>query len=108
MRISDWSSDVCSSDLVQHVVRHHRESDVPAERLAVALVQPAAFGEFRAEVGLELQLHQLRVAHATSFRPVTTSEMSAVRRSMSSAFSSATFASMASIDRKSTRLNYSQ
>src|SRR3546814_20921767 len=34
MRISDWSSDVCSSDLGQHVVGHLRR--VPRQRIAEA------------------------------------------------------------------------
>src|SRR3546814_19599653 len=30
MRISDWSSDVCSSDLVEVVTRHVRQTPAPA------------------------------------------------------------------------------
>jgi hypothetical protein len=78
---------VLGAEPVQHVAGNHRETDVPPRRPAVALVQPAALCELGAEVALELQLHQLRVAHATSFRPVTTSVMSAMRRLSSSVFS---------------------
>src|SRR3546814_11706964 len=41
MRISDWSSDVCSSDLLQHeilgrvVAEHRREGDLGPRRLHV-------------------------------------------------------------------------
>src|SRR3546814_4184943 len=34
MRISDWSSDVCSSDLVQAQRRHHAQADVAAADVA--------------------------------------------------------------------------
>src|SRR3546814_10453159 len=37
MRISDWSSDVCSSDLVQHEEVQLVADDRPAERRAVLL-----------------------------------------------------------------------
>src|SRR3546814_3497591 len=45
MRISDWSSDVCSSDLVQQLGWHGEAVDahrlqVPAGRAGVVLLQP--------------------------------------------------------------------
>src|SRR3546814_3683254 len=40
MRISDWSSDVCSSDLHRHVRPH----DQPGPRLCTASVQPPGGG----------------------------------------------------------------
>src|SRR3546814_6231367 len=39
MRISDWSSDVCSSDLIEQVQRHHRAR--VADRGEVVGVVPA-------------------------------------------------------------------
>src|SRR3546814_4985977 len=51
MRISDWSSDVCSSDLRQHQL-------VQGERRHVAPVRPAHIGriDIGAEGGLERHL----------------------------------------------------
>src|SRR3546814_5638747 len=43
MRISDWSSDVCSSDLRRHAAyrgyHRHRQRDQPADQRAVILDQ---------------------------------------------------------------------
>src|SRR3546814_7347539 len=43
MRISDWSSDVCSSDLVEM-----------ADRKLVAIVRPARFGDQSALVAVDI------------------------------------------------------
>src|SRR3546814_16274301 len=40
MRISDWSSDVCSSDLIEPFEQHLRETGVAAGRLQTAVTQP--------------------------------------------------------------------
>src|SRR3546814_5768036 len=45
MRISDWSSDVCSSDLEQHVARSERAG----ERLAALKTDEAGAGQARFE-----------------------------------------------------------
>src|SRR3546814_17948644 len=39
MRISDWSSDVCSSDLKQRPVPPHRDDDEPGRALPTEIVE---------------------------------------------------------------------
>src|SRR3546814_5574065 len=68
MRISDWSSDVCSSDLVQkplRIQRRHAAEAGRSDRLAVVLVGHVAGGEHAldrslrgaaAEPGADLQV----------------------------------------------------
>src|SRR3546814_2704972 len=59
MRISDWSSDVCSSDLreveVAHDVGHAGLLWIQAQDVDTEFAQ---FGQFRAEVGDLLALHR--------------------------------------------------
>src|SRR3546814_9589961 len=56
MRISDWSSDVCSSDL--RFLRHHEQTDIfvglEANDQLVGLQGAAALGEHRMRHRLEL------------------------------------------------------
>src|SRR3546814_6622745 len=61
MRISDWSSDVCSSDLLLHrlaAMRHAIEQDVVADEHGIAAAQPLlpdAGGEaVRVDVGADV------------------------------------------------------
>ena len=85
---------------VEHVAWDEGEAQVPARGATVAfvLVEPAALAQFGADGGFEFVFEDLRVAHAgTFFRPVTTSVMSAARRSTRSALSSSIFVCMASI-----------
>src|SRR3546814_5012451 len=44
MRISDWSSDVCSSDLITRLPDDDREDPGPALRLGEAAVLPGLLG----------------------------------------------------------------
>src|SRR3546814_3561222 len=66
MRISDWSSDVCSSDLRPQVVDEGRDVLVPLQRAdeeAVGLVlrhEPDADSGHDAEAGLHEESVQLR------------------------------------------------
>src|SRR3546814_10788301 len=49
MRISDWSSDVCSSDLAEEVTWNHRPLDIERMRAAAtAFVGTHDFSAFRA------------------------------------------------------------
>src|SRR3546814_16426920 len=50
MRISDWSSDVCSSDLHQHQWRIDSVGAMPVEIEKVAVLQPQAL-TFPSDVG---------------------------------------------------------
>src|SRR3546814_15233684 len=54
MRISDWSSDVCSSDLVEHVLRRCNENRDQLERVERRLIETTPL--------LERQLPELRDA----------------------------------------------
>src|SRR3546814_6585679 len=56
MRISDWSSDVCSSDLLAGTERHRRHAAL-GEREVVGAEEVAGF---RAGVGGEAQVEALR------------------------------------------------
>src|SRR3546814_7362439 len=50
MRISDWSSDVCSSDLVeirQHLALGHQRHDVVDVRVRIDVMQTHPRAEFR-------------------------------------------------------------
>src|SRR3546814_6678948 len=47
MRISDWSSDVCSSDLLRHLALRIADIDVGRQQHAVARIEEAAVGERR-------------------------------------------------------------
>src|SRR3546814_4831426 len=49
MRISDWSSDVCSSDLVE--VAFDREAERKADGLEFGQREAAEFGAAEAEIG---------------------------------------------------------
>src|SRR3546814_10303565 len=58
MRISDWSSDVCSSDLIDEAVANFA---VFAERPSSAIEQATAEGEaMRKDLGLQLQATKRR------------------------------------------------
>src|SRR3546814_16733000 len=61
MRISDWSSDVCSSDLLLHrlaAMRHAIEQDVVADEHGIAAAQPllpdAGGEDVRVDVGADV------------------------------------------------------
>src|SRR3546814_14532778 len=55
MRISDWSSDVCSSDLVMTIlVEHHRKQDPNFDAQAFLAVRRQ---EFREITGKPLDIH---------------------------------------------------
>src|SRR3546814_12786981 len=79
MRISDWSSDVCSSDLAVRNVRGGMDDDVdPAERPRRRLDQRAAVGVPR-DIGgeafgdparlLDLRLHVLGIGNGACAQP---------------------------------------
>src|SRR3546814_9382027 len=57
MRISDWSSDVCSSDLQVRQL-HHRE-----ERLLERILDRLRLGQQRVEVLLDLLRYRQRLVH---------------------------------------------
>src|SRR3546814_18637621 len=60
MRISDWSSDVCSSDL--HVLRHERVGEAALEVVAVDdLGEAVERGEIDARAGVEHLEHGLQL-----------------------------------------------
>src|SRR3546814_8236628 len=82
MRISDWSSDVCSSDLIADVidaVRLGERAAVP-EEILILLHQAATLAEID---GFRFDLRRLvegsAVAHAESARLQTRQHASAVR-----------------------------
>src|SRR3546814_19333734 len=52
MRISDWSSDVCSSDLVLHLLALEGDLFEMAESLAAEFLGPVDAGEARVELRL--------------------------------------------------------
>src|SRR3546814_3165723 len=91
MRISDWSSDVCSSDLLQRAAadedRHHR-----APALVELRLDHRAFG---GAIGVRLQLHDLGLRRDRAQKLVETRLLQ--RRNLD----------ILNIDRKSTRLNSS-
>src|SRR3546814_6100048 len=103
MRISDWSSDVCSSDLLrQPLTRCLGQS---AKRIAVevdeAFAQVEAVAERRKRIGGVERRHvggKQRVGHAISLKMARTGLASAPMMRSGSATSS---------DRKRTRLNSS-
>src|SRR3546814_5419385 len=45
LRIRDWSSDVCSSDLTPHGRWHHRHAPLAAAIIAALLAQAPAFAQ---------------------------------------------------------------
>src|SRR3546814_4941724 len=102
MRISDWSSDVCSSDLEELIVTARRQSetitDVPA---TVNVVSDEALSTRLVGSGLDLSGitpgFQLYNALGGSAAPTI--------RGLGS--NTAVFSIEASVDRKSTRLNSS-
>src|SRR3546814_2612073 len=53
MRISDWSSDVCSSDLL----RHHLPSRVAANHDTVDLLEHASFAFVEERLNCEVRAH---------------------------------------------------
>src|SRR3546814_9992225 len=96
MRISDWSSDVCSSDLVQkplRIQRRHAAEAGRSDRLAVVLVGHVAGGEHAldrslrgaaAEPGADLQVtvvhRQLALEQAGVRSEEHTSELQSLMR----------------------------
>src|SRR3546814_3327908 len=80
MRISDWSSDVCSSDLVVQVCRRHEQSDSSAQRCdhvadsvascpcAVEIACATATWSF--SVSLRFQLRKVEQLHRSEERRV--------------------------------------
>src|SRR3546814_6925480 len=120
MRISDWSSDVCSSDLAIEAAEHHeiarQRHDMPgrAARIRLAVVGPhrqhivAAGPHRRGRIEAEAREGAFVVAELD---PVQPDVGDAARRieSEEAALARRRRAEGASIpDRKSTRLNYSQ
>src|SRR3546814_9293816 len=89
MRISDWSSDVCSSDLDRCVPRHYRRND--AQRFAVQfhptrVVVDDQFG-FQPQLGImikiadgEVQYLELRQCHWPTRSEEHTSELQSLMR----------------------------
>src|SRR3546814_7130338 len=66
MRISDWSSDVCSSDLTDGIVRHHVD-DAQAHEGGEADRRPAVVGEHQegAAVGDEAAVQGDEIGRAS-------------------------------------------
>src|SRR3546814_3834680 len=64
MRISDWSSDVCSSDLHYCIARHQRRYD-----MAVRQVRRKIIGAEHSHDAMRLVSHRGSCAHA-SFKPL--------------------------------------
>src|SRR3546814_7421547 len=56
MRISDWSSDVCSSDLILTLVVEPVRADLAISDLQISLLQGLSFGLFYAVMGIPLGL----------------------------------------------------
>src|SRR3546814_17537748 len=81
MRISDWSSDVCSSDLDREIARHSGDGFRPGRRVrrivvvggrdlaaeaAIDTVMRGQKGEHRGYVGLAVDKMQLATGHVTA------------------------------------------
>src|SRR3546814_20391575 len=62
MRISDWSSDVCSSDLILTLVVEPVRADLAISDLQISLLQGLSFGLFYAVMGISLGLRADRVS----------------------------------------------
>src|SRR3546814_17556787 len=62
MRISDWSSDVCSSDLILTLVVEPVRADLAISDLQISLLQGLSFGLFYAVMGIPLGLMADRVS----------------------------------------------
>src|SRR3546814_4398109 len=103
MRISDWSSDVCSSDLVDDDIHGHGWSDVTP-------VRPVVVAKFQLTLGVVL--NQDAQLHATIQMPVQGVDLTGARRPLARRkcggqchFEGANV--FLATDRKSTRLNSS-
>src|SRR3546814_1117708 len=101
MRMSDWSSDVCSSDLVQRVELGIEvvEPELDRSRVADLLVDPRLVEPQRADAGFDIA-DRLDVAGEIADRPTVVIE--AVDMELGAGPARDLFE-----DRKSTRLNSS-
>src|SRR3546814_2349915 len=105
MRISDWSSDVCSSDLLDRLLEHrdvHRR-DVPLA-LQTELIDFGLLGSGEARTRDEVRNAQT----ARNDRGQIRCERTAVARQVDRARLEARRIGCIDLDRKSTRLNSSQ
>src|SRR3546814_12324403 len=68
MRISDWSSDVCSSDLAQGLYRNRLDGTVEKPKQLVR--QPARFVPIADFVSYPALMHAPSPTHARSYRPL--------------------------------------
>src|SRR3546814_4910605 len=78
MRISDWSSDVCSSDLLEETRRVENSGGIQASlagRYALALFELARDGKQLDSVAQSLASVKTALAQSEEFRALTTSPL---------------------------------
>src|SRR3546814_10782023 len=122
MRISDWSSDVCSSDLVMHACGHdtHMTAFIETARLLssmkedwkgtlVMILQPAEEVGRGARLMLEDGLYTRfpRPTHAIAFHDAANLEAGKIGYTPGFALANVDSVDLLVRDRKSTRLNSS-
>src|SRR3546814_1830032 len=82
MRISDWSSDVCSSDLLEETRRVENSGGIQASlagRYALALFELARDGKQLDSVAQSLASVKAALAQSEEFRALTTRDRKSTR-----------------------------
>src|SRR3546814_4194648 len=105
MRISDWSSDVCSSDLAEHGTTHFVAVDRDGSVASMTSTVESIFGSQLVANGYVLnnELTDFTFAPERNGKPVA-NRVEANKRPLSSMSPTIVYGPE---DRKSTRLNYS-